>query len=185
MRKTILEEFKQRGTLTREYIAKKMGTPEFYVTTILSNLRSAGHVFEPVRDKKNTRWVCAYTYLHTKAKPKKPVRRPVQEETVSVACMLCGSPVSFTVLIGAKDYDMRRICQGCKSLSDGRQAMVRNCPELTRKTDEALRKTRAKERDKMKVYKPGDADFDRVAAQCTPVKEIKSSAEKNFEGFNF
>lgn len=49
--------------------------------------------------------------------------------------------------------------------------------ELTRKMEEGLAKTREIICSKVKIYKPGTKEFERIAKTITPIKDIQCSKE--------
>ena len=101
-------------------------------------------------------------------------------------CMLCGKKIRLTVPVGVepKEMDKRRICQTCKDRdAPPAQPLIvfdeRYHKGITARFEENYQKIREKEREKIKHYKPGDPEFEKIAAQCTPPKQIKDKPGSN------
>lgn len=184
--KEVIQLFKRRKRLSRDLIQRVMGAhSHIEVAPFIASLRMRGLKITSEKHPKRPREAKMYVYhgmgkrkavKHTRTKKKEPYNR--DDVLKRVPCMLCGANVSFNVIKGDENYDTRRICQTCKDRdAPPNQPLIvfdeRYHKGLIARFEENYQKIREKEREKMRHYRPGDPEFEKIAAQCTPPKEIK------------
>lgn len=185
----VIQLFKRRKRLSRDLIQRVIGAQSHIeVAPFIVSLRTRGLVITSEKHPKRPREVKMYVYQGMgerktgKYKSHKKERYVRDDVLKKVPCMMCGANVSFYVLKDDPVYDTRRMCQACKDKAETRKEDYQLCEgsngerggvELSRRISELVAATRKREREKIKHYKPGDPEFEKIAAQCTPPNRIE------------
>ncbi len=92
-------------------------------------------------------------------------------QTISVPCRRCGKPVTCHIWPGTKPPI--KYCRICKRI-ENHDTVILSAEQL-RHTRGRFTAAKAKNYPPVTVYRPGTPEFDRIAAQITPLAQIRKT----------
>jgi hypothetical protein len=138
--------------------------------------RKLGHRFDREKgDNNENTWV--YVEHGTAQKPNRDDGNPEFEiQTHIIKCSICGDKIRVKTKLGERP-DPRRFCQACKERNNS------GCEDTYTPARFVDASMGAEQPGEVKRYKPGDKEFERVAKECTPIKDIEQKDKKGFLPF--